>query len=61
MSIDSSAKFSKITKKDYKESLVKNTEFSPKKKKKSNNMGVKNIKIYLKMKNKGWLIMEKII
>lgn len=35
MSIDSSAKFSKITKKDYKESLVKNTEFSPKKKRKA--------------------------
>ena len=43
-------KYPKLTNKDHKKSLVKNMKVSPKKKKtKSNNMGVNNIKISLKV------------
>ena len=43
----------KITKKDYKKSLLKKVKiFLKKKKKKSGNMGVNNIKLSLNMKTK---------
>ena len=54
MSKNSSAIYiTKISKKDYKKRLLKKIRIFPKtKKNKSNNMGVKNIKIPAKMKNK---------
>ena len=53
-----------ITKEDYKKKkrLVKNIKVFPKKKKKkSNNMSVNDIQFSLKLKNKGWLSIEKYI
>ena len=53
--------------KENKESLQKKASeryhevFPKNRKNKNNNVGVKNIKISLKMKNKGWLSIEKII
>ena len=50
----------KITKKDYKEKLVKNIKiFLKKKKKRSSNVVVSIIKIYQNMENKSLLSIEK--
>ena len=47
---------------DYSERYVKDVKvFVKKKKKKSDNMAVKDTKIYQKMKNKSWLSIEKIL
>ena len=49
----------KIIKKGYKKKLVKNKSLSKKEKEKSNNIVMSNAKIYLKMKNKSSLNIEK--
>ena len=60
MSKDSSAKFIKIIKKDYKKKLAKDIiVFVKKKKKKSDNIEMNDTKIYQKMKNKNLLSIEK--
>ena len=48
-----------MTKKDYKKRLVKDIKFfQEKKKKKSNNTGVNDLKVSLKMKRKEWFSIE---
>ena len=50
----------KVTKEDYKNSLVKDIKvFLKKKKKKSGNIGMNDTKISLRIKSKGWLSIEK--
>ena len=54
MSIEASTKYYKKAKKRFKKSLVKDMKILPKKKKtKSENMAVNNIRISQKIKNKG--------
>ena len=60
MSKDTSAKYYQNNREILQEKLVKVIKiFLKKKNKKSNNMIVNNTKIYLKMKNKNWLSIEK--
>ena len=55
-----SAKYHGSNKEKLTKSLAKNIEaFSKKKNKKSSNMGVEDIKMFLKVKNKGYLSIEK--
>ena len=62
MSQNSSAKYYRDNKERLQKRLAENMKvFLKKKKKKSNNIGVSNIKISLNMKNKGWLSIEKTI
>ena len=62
MSKDSSAKYYQNNKERLQKNLVKGIKvFLKKKKKKSNNMVVNDVKIYQKMKNKGFLSIEKIL
>ena len=50
----------KVTKEDYKKRLVKDIKvFRKKKKKKSGNIGMNDTKIFLWIKSKGWLSIEK--
>ena len=50
----------KVTKEDYKKSLVKDIKvFRKKKKKKSGNIGMNDTKIFLWIRSKGWLSIEK--
>ena len=61
MPTDSSAKYNWDNKKrlQKKKDSLNISVFLKKKKKKSNNMGVNDTKISQKMKNKGWLDIEK--
>ena len=59
MSKDSSAKYYQDNKKDYKENLVEDAKIILKRKKnKSNNTVVSDIKILQKMLNESWLSVE---
>ena len=63
MSKDLSARYyQKKKKKGFNKKAVKSIKNFPKKgKTKSKNMVAKNIKTFLKMKNKGWLNIEKVL